>query len=211
MTVNNQKFVSVDVIAYELGLLYKSKTWNIGDVRTWCADVETNHIRDVETMTFFEGVDLTVTNGIVLLPCNVYRIYDVYDASNNQLMYNTNGAYLYDFKINGTSVTFNDNDVLYINYVGINVDDNGEILIVKGHETACKTWCKINAFEEDAAYGKFDKSMWSLWREEFSNQCLAARYNIRHKDRLNIDNINKIRGNMLPKIGSLILYHEMFK
>ena len=209
--VNNQKFVSVDVIAYELGQTFKSKNWNIGDIRTWCSVVETRYVKDIETMAEFEEIDLTVDNGMVLLPCNIFRILDVYKSENEILEYKNNGSYLYDFKINGHKANYVDGTKLYIDYRGVNVDNNGEILIVKGHEEACKTYCKLQMFEEDAAFGRFDKSMFAMWKEEFSGQFKAARYNIQHKSRLKIDNLTVIRGNMIPKIGDLVLHHELFK
>jgi hypothetical protein len=211
-TINNQRFVSADVIAYELGQVYKSKSWDIGNVRTWCAEVETQRIKDVGTMTQYLKIDLTVNNGMVLLPCNVFRVYDLYEGSNKMLEYNTNGAYLYDIRFNGVKQNYPDGSKLYINYVGTNIDVNtGEILIVKGHEIACKTLCKINMFEEDAAFGKFDKNLIEVWKQELSGQVLAAKYNVQHKSRKQIDNLNKIRGNMLVSIAGLSLHHELYK
>lgn len=215
--MNNQKFVSCDVIAYELGQLYKSKNWEIGNIRTWCAEVETRYIKDIETMTEFEEIDLTVDldsndNPQVLLPCNIFRILDIYENSEVNLEYKTNGAYAYDFKWNDIAQTYEDGDVLYINYRGVNIDETtGEILIVKGHEIACKTWCKIQMFEEDAAFGKFDKNLIEVWKNDFSGQCIAARHNYQHKSRERINNLNIIRGNQIVQIAGLSLHHELFK
>jgi hypothetical protein len=210
--MNNQKYVTPDVIAYELGREFKSKKWDIGDVRTWCGIVETRYVKDIETMMKFEEVPLTVTSNMLLLPCNVFRILDVYESVNKNLTYKNNGAYLYDFKYNGVKQTYSDNFTLYLNYIGINIDEStGEILIVKGHEEACKTFCKIEAFAEDAAYGRFSKDIWAMWKEEFSGQFKAARYNVQHKSRLDIDNLNIIRGNMIPKIAGIELHHQIYK
>lgn len=210
--MNNQKYVTADVIAYELGREFKSKKWDIGDVRTWCGIVETRYIKDIETMIQFDEIDLCVMNNMLLLPCNVFRLLDVYESRNKKLTYKNNGAYLYDFRYNGIKQTYPNGFKLYLNYVGINIDETtGELLIVKGHEEACKTFCKIEAFTEDVAYGRFSKDLWYLWKEEFSGQFKASRYNIQHKSRLDIDNLNIIRGNMIPKIAGIELYHEMYK
>ena len=169
------------------------------------------------TMMEYEDIDLTVdfdSNGepIVFLPCNVFRVLDVYKDSHRMLEYKTNGAYMYDFSHNGHKEKLREGEPIYINYRGTNIDaDTGEILIVKGHEEACKTFCKIQMFEEDAALGSFDKNMWLLWKTEFANQSQAAKYNYQHKSRLKIDNLNKIRGNMIVQIGGLVLHHELFK
>ena len=107
-------------------------------------------------------------NNMLLLPCNVFRLLDVYESRNKKLTYKNNGAYLYDFRYNGIKQTYPNGFKLYLNYVGINIDETtGELLIVKGHEEACKTFCKIEAFAEDAAYGRFSKDLWYLWKEEF--------------------------------------------
>jgi hypothetical protein len=214
--MNNQKYVSVDVIAYELGQLYRSKNWEIGNIRTWCAEVETRYIKDIETMTSYKEIDLTVNfdaNGKpqVLLPCNVFRNLDIYENSSINLEFDTNGSYAYNFKWNGITQTYNVGDFLYINYEGVNIDEaTGEILVVKGHEIACKTWCKIQMFEEDSALGKFDKNLVEVWKNDFSGQCIAARHNYQHKSRQRIDNLNIIRGNMVTNIAGLSLHHELF-
>jgi hypothetical protein len=208
---NNQRFVSAEVIAYELGRTFKSKNWDIGDVRTWCAIVETHYIKDVETMADFEEIDLTIDNNMVIIPCNIFSILDVYISSNEILEYKSNGSYLYDLKLNGVKQTYSDGTKVYMNYKGVNIDENGEILIVKGHEEACKTFCKYQMFEEDAAFGKFNMNMWLGWKTEFSGQYQAAKYNYQHKSRARINNLNIIRGNLIPRIGSLVLHHELFK
>jgi hypothetical protein len=211
--INNQKYITPEIIAFELSQIYKSKTWDIGSVRTWCMNVETRFIKDIETMIKYEEIDLTVNNNMVLLPCNIFRILDVYLGDNQiGLDYKNNGSYLYDLKQNGNILNLPDNSIIYINYRGINIDTNtGEFLIVKGHEEACKTYCKIQMFEEDVALGKFNASLWAGWQQQFSGQFLGARNNYQHKSRKQIDDLNIIRGNMIQKIGDLSLYHELFK
>lgn len=214
MATNTQRFVSAEIVAYELGRSFKSKTWDIGDIRTWCGEVETRYIKDIETMVNYEEIDLTVDNGMVLLPCNIFRILDVYEHRNRILEYDMtdNGTYIYNFRHNGRKVHYPDGSRIFINYRGTNIDEKtGEMLIVKGHEIPCKTWCKINAFEEDAAMGRFNEKLWFYWKEEFSGQFQAAKQNFQHKSRSRIDNLNIIRGNMIPKIAGLSLHHELYK
>ena len=216
-TVNNQRFVSAEVIAYELGQVWKSKNWDIGNIRTWCAAVETRYIKDIMTMMDYEEIDLTVNldssgEPIVLLPCNVFSVLDVYKDEHSMLDYKTNGSYLFDFKHHGRKEKLREGEAIFINYKGTNIDpETGELLIVKGHEEACKTFCKIQMFKEDAGLGAFDRNMWLLWKQEFSGQFQASKYNYQHKNRLQINNLNKIRGNMIVKIGGLSLHHELFK
>jgi len=211
--INNQKYITPEIIAFELSQIYKSKIWDIGAVRTWCMNVETRFIKDIETMIKYEEIDLTVNNNMVLLPCNIFRILDVYLSDNqNGLDYKNNGSYLYDLKQNGNTINLPDNSIVYINYSGVNIDINtGEFLIVKGHEEACKTYCKIQMFEEDVAFGKFNYSLWAGWQQQFSGQFLGAKNNYQHKSRKQIDDINIIRGNMVQRIGDLPLHHELFK
>lgn len=172
---------------------------------------ETRFIKDVDTMIEFESIPLVVEHGQALLPCNVWRILDVYKNHLEILDYKSNGAYLYDFKWKGRPRHYREGEVIFINYRGINIDpDTGECLIVKGHEESCKLYCKLQMYEDDRNMGRFPKDVYAQWEELFSGMFVAARSNYQHKDRKKIDNLTIIRGNMVPKIGSMVLHNQQF-
>ena len=208
--VNNSKYITPEVIAFELSTSFKNKQWEVDTVRTWCMNCETRYIKDIETMMKFVGVPLRIEHGMALLPCNVWRRLDVYKNRYEILSYNCNGAFLYDFHWKGVRRNYRDGEYIFIDYAGVNIDEEGECLIVKGHEEACKMYCKLQMFEEDMVMGRFPKDVYAQWSELFSGMYMAARSNYQHKDRKQIDNLTIIRANMIPKIGSLILDRDQF-
>ena len=165
-------------------------------------------------MSKFLYVGLTVTNGQVLLPCNIHRILDCYDASDSIIDYklNTAGSYLTTLTYQSSGETY-DQDTLYLNYAGTIVDvDTGYPMIMKGHEQACETFCKIKAFEEQALYQKIDPRIFDRWSFQLSGQIANAKQNpYRHKTRQDLQNLEIIRANVLPVIGRVALSHKLYR
>ena len=206
--IQNNKYSSYRVVHSELNRIYKHKPFDINDVQEWCAQVETRYTDNADTLVHFLQICLTVENGMALTPCNITRILDIYsdpDNENSVVNASDNGVYLImpvDYSL----------DYVYINYVGCPINEEGEILILKGHEEVCKTYCKINHFEEDVTNRKFDANIWAMWDTKFSNQVKNARYDVfRNWTRDKFNQLNVIHGNMVPKIGGLVLYHLNFK
>jgi hypothetical protein len=155
-------------------------------------------------------VPLAVVKGQALLPCNVHRILDVYYKYQNlEYGISSTGAYLVNIKYKDSRKEF-DEDYVYINYVGTPIDETtGYPLIVKGHENACETFCKLRTFEEDMVLGKFSPQLWQAWDRKFSFQIQNAAYAVyRHKTRSYAQELLNIRANAIPQIGRLTLYHE---
>ena len=205
--INDQKYISHKAIAADITRVYKNKPVDLNDILEWCSQVETRYNIDVDKMVLYIKVGLNVDQETsppqALMPCNVFRLLDVYSAAEEYINYYNNGAYLIlpaDYK----------SDHVYINFVGTALSDEGEPLIIKGHENACETFCKIRLFEEDVAYGRFNMQLWAMWKEEFSGQVAASKSDMRHFDRQHFNKLNIIRGNMIPKIGGLVLFHKNF-
>lgn len=211
MLTNNSKYVSAEVIMADLARKYKSFEWDLDDVIEWCAQVETNYIPEVNQMVHYVKVPLTVTSRQVELPCNIHRILDVYDSDEARVQYYNNGAFLVDLR-DDTGEELDDSvETIYINYVGLPLDDDGIPLILKGHEPACETFCKINFFEEKVALGEFSPDLWEKWNQQFSGQITSAKQSVRHMDRYDIDKLNIIKGNMIIKIGSMPIKQNTFE
>jgi hypothetical protein len=203
--INDSKYVSHHVIHADIARVYKSKSIDINDIMEWCAQVDTRYITDVDKMVLYLQVPLTVDtdNHQALLPCNVFRILDVYDDDDEIVSFYNNGTYII------LPEDYVDESV-YINYVGTAIADNGEPLIIKGHENACETFCKLRLFEEDMTLGRFPAQIWIMWDNQFSGQCSASMNDFRHFSREYFNKLNVIQGNMIPKIGQLPLYHKNF-
>lgn len=207
-------FTSPEIITDRLNRLFKSKTFYPDIVGEWCAQVEVEYIRDLDIMWEFRGVELTVGNDkMVMLPCNVYKIDEVYTEDEKFLSYNrTSDGFLTNLKVeelNDEEVEIG--DTIYISYHGVPVNTKtGDILIPSGHEPICETFCKKQAFEEDAALGKFSMSMWQSYDIKFSGQLQAVRSSHRNIDRGKRHHFQIIMGNMLPKIGRMRIKTKKF-
>lgn len=208
--INTAFFYSPELIYKRLARTFHSREFHLDDIIELCGECETSYIKDMEAMITINSVPLTVTNGNVLLPCNVFTILDVYDESKKPITYTplTTGAYISNLKYYRTETEVTD-ETVYINYIGSPIDEAGNPLIIKGHENACETFCKIRLFEEDAIFGKINANLWGRWNMQFSGQLANARSNPRrHSAVLYLKNLEVIRYDLLPKIGKVSLSHE---
>lgn len=208
MGTNNQKYTNYRVImgrvARIMSLMNMGGMINEDDIIEWTAECEIDYIADYSYFVKFRQVPLTVANCIAKLPCNVYRIEDVYLPSGNVPYYN-DGAYLRlpeDFR--GT--------VIYINYIGIPVDNEGIPLILKGHEQANVSFCVLQLLTPLHMAGQLkNPNVYAEYTDKVNYQCHAAKNGYRHKDRAAVNQEVIVWGNTIPKIGGLLLAHEAFE
>jgi hypothetical protein len=195
-----------------VAMKYRRKVFYEDNFLTWCARVETEVIPDVDLMTPFEDIPIEVTNNMLQLPCNLFKLEDVYDDNEEMLSYyNNNGFYLYNMKDkSGNPIA--EGSTIHLNYEGTNIDlKTGTPLCAKGHEFICETFCKLQAFEEDVSLKNFSSELYGLWLNSLSGLVAAAKQDIyQHKTRQDNDRITVIKGNMIPMIGNLPLKHKQF-
>jgi len=208
--IYNQKYFDHLYIKNRLARQFKQKQFNDDDVLVWCQEVELEVLADVENMVTYDRVDIVLCNGILTLPCNVYRLLDVYDSSENRILYQSNGKNLYGLMdMNGNTIT--DDTTIYINYKGNAIDlETGIPLCLRSHEFVCENYCKIKAFEEDILLQKISASMYQYWTTQLAGMITATKQNYMHKDRAQVNDIAIIHGNMISRIGHLPLAHTMF-
>jgi len=86
--MNNNKYFSAEKIFARLSRNQKQKMLNysIGDIIEWCAEIEIEVIGDAPQFEKFEDVELTVIDGTALLPCNIYRIKDIFLSTGKRIM-----------------------------------------------------------------------------------------------------------------------------
>ena len=143
---------------------------------------------------------LTVVNSKVALPSILYRLKAVYDENDMPVRYNTNGSYLFDL-VDYYGKAFEDDDIIYIDYVGLVMDDQCRPMIHEAHIQACEVFCKTQMFEEDYAMGKFNPRLYETWTQSLPGLVHAARgSNYRQFTEEQLNQINIIRGNMFPRI-----------
>lgn len=180
----------------------------MSDIIEWCAQVETRHIKDVDSMIDHYGIGQAIQHGMIKIPCNVFRILDVYDENENQLFYGNNGAYLHDITdLSGNPLS--EGDIVYMNYAGLPVDTEGIPMVAAGHEIACETFIKLNMFEEDALFQRVNQNLYFAWKNEFPLQCMAARNTFQKLSRNDIEYQSMPMQNMIQKIGDLPIIQKM--
>jgi len=207
-------FTEPKYIAGRLNKIFKTKHFDEAIVGEWCAQVEVEYINDLDSMWEFRAVPLVVGNDkMVMLPCNVFKIDEVYDDNKDFLSYNrTKDGFLTDLRVETRdNEEVEIGDTIYISYHGVPINvKTGEILIPSGHQPICETYCKVRMFEEDAGYGKFSMTMWQTWDQKFSGQIQAIRSSHKNIDRTKKHHFQIIMGNMLPKIGRMTIKTEQF-
>jgi len=205
--VNNNKFISHHVIHADLARKFKTKTFHIDDIEEWCFIAESRYIIDIRAMVQILGISLSVeflgSKPIAYLPCNVIRILDVYLPNEKRIPYVHNGAFLY------LSEDFT-GDTVMLNYIGSPIDVDGGSLIIKGHENACEQYCKLQAFEEDWINGKINQNAYVDWQRTFSGMMQNISQDVKNLDMDKLNKLDIIRGNMIPRIGRLVLSQNQF-
>jgi hypothetical protein len=207
--VNNSLYVSHKVIYADLSRKFKDKLFEEDDIIEWVGICESRYTHDIDMMFKFTEVPLTVqtigNRPMAKLPCNIFRLLDVYTSSDwksTQEHYN-NGEYL--ILPDGYTLQY-----VFINYIGTPISDDGEPLIVKGHENAVETFIKLQAFEEDWINQSISPTVYGTWQQMFSGQIQNSKYTFRHFDRSYFEKLMIIHGNSVPKIGTLPLYNNQF-
>lgn len=206
--VNNQKYsnhrVVMGRVEHALSQLSLGSALSEDDIIEWCAECETDYIADYNFFVPFRQVGVKVERNVAKLPCNIYRIEDVYAQGGVRVSYYNDGSYL-DLGRN-----FRGN-VVFLNYLGVPVDKEGIPLVGKGHEQACTTFCIMQSLLPFHIAGTLKNPMiYAEYEDRLNYQCIASRNGYRHKDRNELNKMDIIFGNMIPKIGSLQLVHEAF-
>ena len=158
---NNYKYLKVSEILSRVTSRMKglNKQVNDVDVLEWCMQVETEFCVNVDNMYIYTHVPLTVINNTAKVPCNVFRIADVYTSHSNH----GRGSRV-PFTDLGSMIVFDPHNKVtnpYMDYWGTPIDlKTGEPLIQRGHENACEEFCVYNLFFADAANNKITQDFW---------------------------------------------------
>jgi len=183
---------------------HKSKVLNENDIIEWCQEVEIDSLGNVDQMYTYVEFPLTVKNFQVLVPCNAYRIIDVYttpgDASSRVPFTRLRRHLAFSPDSTFTQV--------YIDYYGLPIElKTGIPMIQAGHEAACEAYCVHSLYYEDILNGKVAQYAAQLIINNMQAEVLAAAgsYNIRHKTREDINRSVAIRFNLIPSPAGMNL------
>jgi len=202
--VDNQKYLDYQFIipkvsraVKELGIIVIKE-----DIAEWCSECEIDYIAQEQWMVKYIRIPLRVINGYAKLPCNVYRILDVYNGY-SWINYETDGSFI---KLHPSY----NHPYIFINFWGIPINEEGIPYILKGHEQACEAFCIWKLVYPFWIAGKMQAQIYKDIEDRLDIQVQAAKNGYRHKDRETVNHMMMIFGNMVPKIGSLTLYHQAF-
>lgn len=202
---NNFKYTSYWDIWARLSRVHTNKKFSPSEVVEWASEVETDILGDVEGMHHYMRVPLHVYNLTALLPCNTYRLLDVFTGVDKRIEYSVQGDYIAFSSGQTFSKDEKNHDVVYINYEGIAIGEDGYPLIRKGHELAVEAYCTWKVYYEDFLTGKLDGQRWSFINQQKEQELNAATNGFRHWDNKDLERIHMIKMNMIPKIGKIPL------
>lgn len=202
---SNTKYTTYKDIYNRLKSRLKGKPIDEMDIALWCSECEIEHIGDVDKFQHITEYELSVSNYKALLPCDVYRILNVYTDSKYEVPNKHDGAYLlFDPSMKETT--------LYLDYYGIASDpDTGFPLIKKGHEAACEAYCLTSIYYEDFINGNIDGQRWGFMVQDRDNKIGGARGSIRHKSKLDVERATRAYHTMFARSGDVTIHSNRYK
>ena len=179
------------------------------DVIEWCQEIETEICPNADHMFRYIGFELEVEGNKCIIPCNAWRILDVYTDSQNNVSRiagnNVGKWYVFSPHLKLTKV--------YMDFVGTAFDEeDGYPLILKGHEQACYWYCMYNIFLNEFLGGRMNGVAWNEIKQNKENEIIACQSSsVRHKTRQDLNNLQKIQFNAIPVPARMRLIGNMFK
>jgi len=213
MSDNNYKYANYAEIENRVMARLKgfNKAVSSAEVLEWCMQIENEICVNVDNMYIYTQVPLKVYNDKARVPCNTYRIVDVYTehgshGNGGRVKFNDLGSYL----------IFNPRDKVtnpLIDYYGSPIDmETGEPLIQRGHELACEWFCVYNALFSDFGTGKINANFWQEVKLNKENEILAAQcYSLQFKTRDELNQEMKITFDEFPQPAKLWLLSDEVK
>ena len=207
--MSNNKFVTAENIAARLSQVHKQKKFTIEEIVQWCAVCSIEIVGNPDVMAHYMAVALPVENHKALLPCNIYRLHDVFDSNDNRfLSYSNDGIHIIFPSNQGFNKDKLGRDVCFINYTGIAVDPKtGYPLIPRGHELACEAYCAYNLYYEDFLTGKINATQYQVLENNKMVQCEAAKGGFRHFTADDMKQFLNVVTNMIPNMRRIPMYH----
>lgn len=206
---SNQKYTTVENIVARVSDKIRGKDFNVETFVQWCAECTIEVIGNPLSMMNYKKVKLLVRNAKAELPCNVYRLLDVFNRNDSRItQYENDGDHIIFSSRQPFDTDELGNQCVYVNYLGIAVDPKtGYPYILRGHELACEAYCIKQAHREDYYTGKIAQHVWLDMSNECSIQCGAANNGIRHETNDDMRMTMLQVHNMIPRMSTLPLLH----
>jgi|GEM_PF-2856267 hypothetical protein len=183
----NAKYISPEVIFNRLTKIIKGKSFEIGDVISWCAQVETEFLGDDYQLIKHEDKPFKIDKEKrVRVPNNLYRLFSVTNKSGTRLTYEYNGAYIF------LPDSYTAKEV-HLNYTAIPIDpDTGYPLILRGHEPVCEAYCLRSMYYENYLNGEINQYQWNELVRSFEDKLAGAATGVRYMDADEKEAITKV-------------------
>jgi len=194
--IDNSKYTTYKEIIARVSSLVRHKNINPADIMAWSIECETEWIQSFASLVPYYKAKITVKDKMARVPPYCARLLDVYsnpDDEKSHVNYYNNGAYI----ILGSDYV---QPHVYINFMGLPLDEEGIPLIKKGHEEACVWHCLVNAHLEDFINGRISPTAYGEMKGERNLQVQAAMQSYSDMDRQELMEIAAIHMNMLPYI-----------
>jgi len=196
--INSGKYVSVKNIAARLARNIKGKNFDIYDVAEWAGECEVDEIGQYEGFAKYRNVKITVKHNKAYLPCNIYRVLNVYRDRCSIPSYDWDGAYL-RFNFDDPS-SFNNEYTIELDYLGIMVDDQGLPMILKGHEEACYWYIMTKIYLEDWMNNILASDRYQFFQDRLGHYVAKSQSSMRHYSRDDMNEVQAIMHNIVPKV-----------
>lgn len=195
--VLNPFYVEVETIINRIGRKFRSKALDKNDAIEWSAECEIDYIEDFDYFAQYINWELPVTNGRAYPPCLTYKLLDVHGGT-ARVPYKKHGPYI---------VVEKSLDKVFVNFLGIPVsEETGMPLILRGHEQAVEAFIVYNLHYEDFIKGKIHPNIYLVLLDDMNNKIEAARSTYRYLDNARLENLQAIRGNMVPVLANIELF-----
>jgi hypothetical protein len=196
--VGSGKYVTVQNIAARIARNVKGKEFDIWDIAEWCGECETDEIGMYEGFAQYRNVEIPVKFNKGYMPCNVYRLLNVHRNKCSIAKYNWDGAYL-KFNFDDPS-TFNSEYTVFIDYLGVMVDDQGLPMILDGNQEACYWYCMTKLYFEDFMNGLVAEGKYMFLQDRLGHYVSKCKTSFRHVTRDDMNEIQRIMHNLVPKV-----------
>lgn len=196
--IGSGKYVSVRNVMARIARNVKGKEFDIWDVAEWCGECETDEIGMYEGFAKYRSVPIVVNNNKGQMPCNIYRLLSVHKSNCAIAKYNWDGAYL-RFNFDDPS-TFNSEYTVHIDYLGVKVDQEGLPMILDGHQEACFWYCMTKLYFEDYMNKLIDENRYMFLQDRLGHYVTQAKGSFRYVTRDDMNEINRILHNLVPKV-----------
>ena len=198
--MNTNKYFTATEIYNRLSMTYpkKMKGLPLRNVVEWCATVEVEYIKDFAQFIEVIGHEVSVANYRGKLPCNIFKLENVYTQENKRLFnYGYNGTYLFFEREEIETGT------VLIDYRGIPLGDDGLPLLLTGHEEACAKYCVYQLYQEDLAENTVSRFFIQSIQTEFNDAVDDARSSHRHMTGDDRHRYIMAMANMLPNVNKI--------